>query len=399
MPADEDSELPQVLDRQTLSPYPRSQLGGEGNSRAAVMQLSSIQEVFQSSVLQNLRSLVLKICHLPLEPGPMSEEEKNELPKVIFKRKTPLSVLRSQTHSQRHGNKSNSRLCDSLKVTSAARFQTGTGLVGSGPPVRQPLWWVSLSSRAITLHLMHLEDEGIAANKALGERLWESSPWCWAGGHLWSKNDSCIEMRRLPGGDFGRVVHLLENGGEWTPVICSAKNMLYSEERRRNETGVPQYSAKGQAKLCPGTPPRPKDRGTVVFPPLLSRENFLAYFSSEGGELDGCPDTSFLSVSPARTRNVKNGCHADAPKMIAENKRRRENKVEGKRVRRRREVYEGAPCLIRATALAPHPVRVFDDGERKLRAGAEVHPRRLNIKQPGAKGLQPWGTPPALLPG
>ncbi|KAF3844379.1 hypothetical protein F7725_007542 [Dissostichus mawsoni] len=38
-------------------------------SRAAVMQLSSIQEVFQSSVLQNLRSLVLKICHLPLEPG------------------------------------------------------------------------------------------------------------------------------------------------------------------------------------------------------------------------------------------------------------------------------------------------------------------------------------------
>ena len=33
----------------------------------------------------------------------------------------------------------------------------------------------------------------------------------------------------------------------------------------------------------------PKDRGTVVFPPLLSRENFLAYFSSEGGELDGCP--------------------------------------------------------------------------------------------------------------
>ncbi|KAK1876423.1 Protocadherin Fat 2, partial [Dissostichus eleginoides] len=191
-------------------------------------------------------------CH---PAGPMSEEEKNELPKVIFKRKTPLSVLRSQTHSQRHGNKSNSRLCDSLKVTSAARFQTGTGLVGSGPPVRQPLWWVSLSSRAITLHLIHLEDEGIAANKALGERLWESSPWCWAGGHLWSKNYSCIEMRRLPGGDFGRVVHLLENGGEWTPVICSAKNMLYSEERRRNETG-PQYSAKGQAKLCPGTPPR-----------------------------------------------------------------------------------------------------------------------------------------------
>ncbi|KAI9531993.1 hypothetical protein NQZ68_036355 [Dissostichus eleginoides] len=116
---------------------------------------------------------------------------RDEAPKVIFKRKTPLSVLRSQTHSQRHGNKSNSRLCDSLKVTSAARFQTGTGLVGSGPPVRQPLWWVSLSSRAITLHLMHV-------GNARKHHTWvDSSPLC-----------------------------------------------------------HPQYSAKGQAKLCPGTPPR-----------------------------------------------------------------------------------------------------------------------------------------------
>lgn len=33
---------------------------------------------------------------------------------------------------------------------------------------------------------------------------------CRAGGHLWSKNDSCIEMRRLPGGYFGRVARSLE---------------------------------------------------------------------------------------------------------------------------------------------------------------------------------------------
>lgn len=36
---------------------------------------------------------------------------------------------------------------------------------------------------------------------------------CGAGGHLWSKNDSCIEMRRLPGGYFGRVGALAGNGG------------------------------------------------------------------------------------------------------------------------------------------------------------------------------------------
>lgn len=37
---------------------------------------------------------------------------------------------------------------------------------------------------------------------------------CKEGGHLWSQNDSCIEMRRLSGGYFSRV-----GNKEWTPVI------------------------------------------------------------------------------------------------------------------------------------------------------------------------------------
>lgn len=50
----------------------------------------------------------------------------------------------------------------------------------------------------------------------------------------------------------------------------------------------------------------------------------------------------------------------------------------------------GALCLIRATALARHPAGMFDDGS-ELWAGAEVHPCRLNIKQPGAKDSSPGG--------
>lgn len=64
---------------------------------------------------------------------------------------------------------------------------------------------------------------------------------CRAGGRTsLEQNDSCIEMRRLPGGYFSRAARWLETWGEWTPVICRAMTarLLCSDERRRNETGV-----------------------------------------------------------------------------------------------------------------------------------------------------------------
>lgn len=41
------------------------------------------------------------------------------------------------------------------------------------------------------------------------------------------QNDSCIEMRRLPGGDFGRAA-LTPEAGEWTPVMCGAADRSLS---------------------------------------------------------------------------------------------------------------------------------------------------------------------------